>query len=109
MPVRARILSYQLSPNQHINESNIACLMSAGEYRQCTGHWKCGKGSFCGTNCWTGNCKNGVIAAGTRGDFCQPCNQCVDKKDSISGSCDICPPVVIGARVGIWSIRVGRW
>ena len=66
---------------------------SAVSYPQCKGHWRCKNDQFCGTKCWTGECGNdGKTPANTPGNFCQPCKQCVDSRDSSSGSCKICPP-----------------
>ena len=58
---------------------------------QCTAHSDCDAGSFCSVECFTGDCgPNGDIPSGTQGQFCQPCVECEQGTDSITGDCDVC-------------------
>jgi hypothetical protein len=58
---------------------------------ECTAHSDCDAGSFCSVECFTGDCgPNGDIPSGTLGQFCQPCVECEQGTDSITGDCDVC-------------------
>jgi hypothetical protein len=60
-------------------------------YPACTSNEDCSDGQFCGIECWTGACGDaGEIEAMTLGQYCQPCNECAEGSDSITGDCDIC-------------------
>ena len=60
-------------------------------YPFCKSHEDCEDRQFCGTQCWTGNCGiNGRARPGTRGKFCQPCDKCQRRRDSVDRSCEVC-------------------
>ena len=57
----------------------------------CSSHNDCSAEQFCGRECWTGDCgEDEDVARGTRGQFCQPCDECVLDSDSITGDCSVC-------------------
>ena len=56
----------------------------------CAGHEDCDLNQFCATTCATGSCGNGRVPVGTRGNFCQPCNECTAGFLAISGTCSVC-------------------
>ena len=60
-------------------------------YPECTSHSDCAEDQFCGIECWTGGCgENSEIEANTMGQYCQPCVECEQDDDSITGDCSIC-------------------
>ena len=61
-------------------------------YPSCTSHSHCPrKTEFCSTQCWTGGCgADGNAARGTSRQYCQPCTECQNDSDSVTGSCDMC-------------------
>jgi hypothetical protein len=62
-----------------------------GVYPVCSLDTDCSADQFCGVQCWTGGCgADASIPAGTRGAFCQPCDECEQDDDAVSGSCDVC-------------------
>ena len=56
-------------------------------YRACSWHSHCDANQFCATECWTGRCDAGK---GKKTKFCQPCEKCINPKDSVSRGCQIC-------------------
>ena len=60
-------------------------------FATCSCHDDCSVGQFCGVECWTGDCGDDEdVTRGTRGQFCQPCDECVFGSDSITGDCSVC-------------------
>ena len=65
--------------------------VSVAPYPSCTTHSDCGADQFCGIECWTGGCgENEDVPSGTVEQYCQPCNECVQDGDSITGDCSMC-------------------
>ena len=80
-----------------------ACQSFAETFPVCKGHWSCKTNEFCATACLTGNCgKDKNIPLGTIGKFCQPCKECTQYSNSVTKSCNVCPPIPKAGDKDMW-------
>ena len=81
----------EVTADANTNADSDADANGEGIYPACSLNTDCSADQFCGVECWTGGCGADMsVPTGRRGAFCQPCAECEQDDDAVSGCCDVC-------------------
>lgn len=64
---------------------------STAIHGDCVDHDDCQSGYFCSIECFVAPCGDDEsVSMGTLGEYCQPCDECQEETDSVTGDCSVC-------------------